>query len=81
MVLLKISISSACFGRNYRPKHAELIEIVNKTIIVATSWLFILLYPLYNRLSLQNNRRYNSFPKFTAFLFCQTRKIYGLKRR
>ena len=31
-------------GRNYRPKHAELIEIINKIIIVASSWLFILLY-------------------------------------
>jgi len=30
-------------GRNYRPKHVELIEIVNKTIIVASSWMFILL--------------------------------------
>jgi hypothetical protein len=29
-------------GRNYRPKH-ELIEIINKIIIVASSWLFILL--------------------------------------
>jgi len=28
--------------RNYRPKHVELIEIVNK-IIVVSSWLFILL--------------------------------------
>jgi len=27
-------------GRNYRPKHVELIEI----IIVASSWLFMLLY-------------------------------------
>jgi len=42
--LLTISISSKCFGRNYRPKHVELIEIVNKVIIVASSWLFILLY-------------------------------------
>jgi hypothetical protein len=24
-------------GRNYRPKHVELIEIVNKIIIVASS--------------------------------------------
>ena len=31
-------------GRNYRPKHVELIEIINKIIIVASSWLFILLY-------------------------------------
>jgi len=31
-------------GRNYRLKHAELIDIVNKVIIVASSWLFILLY-------------------------------------
>ena len=30
-------------GRNYRPKHVELIEIVNKVIIVASSWLFVLL--------------------------------------
>ena len=29
-------------GRNYRTKHVELIEIVNKIIIVASSWLFIL---------------------------------------
>ena len=31
-------------GRNYRPKHVELIEIVNKIIIVASSWLFVSLY-------------------------------------
>jgi len=31
-------------GRNYRPKHVELIEIINKIITVAYSWLFILLY-------------------------------------
>ena len=30
-------------GRNYRPKHVELIEIVNKIIIIASSWLFMLL--------------------------------------
>ena len=29
-------------GRNYRPKHVELIEIVNKIFNVASSWLFIL---------------------------------------
>jgi len=29
-------------GRNYRPTHVELIEIINKIIIVASSWLFIL---------------------------------------
>jgi len=40
-MLLTISISSTCFGRNYRPKHVELIEIINKIIIVASSWLFI----------------------------------------
>ena len=37
-------------GRNYRPKHVELIEIINEIIIVASSWLFILLFydsPLY----------------------------------
>ena len=37
------SISSTCFGRNYRLKHAELIEIINKIIIVASIWLFILM--------------------------------------
>ena len=31
-------------GRNYRQKHVELIEIINKIIVVASSWLFILLY-------------------------------------
>jgi len=34
-------------GRNYRPKHVKVIEIINKTIIVASSWLFILLYFTY----------------------------------
>ena len=29
-------------GRNYRPKHVELIEITNKIFIVASDWLFIL---------------------------------------
>jgi len=28
-------------GRNCRPKHVELIEIVDKIIIVASGWLFI----------------------------------------
>ena len=31
-------------GRNYRPKHVELIEVINKIIIVASSWQFILFY-------------------------------------
>jgi len=31
-------------GRNYRPKHVELIEIINKIIIVTSSWLFMLFY-------------------------------------
>jgi len=30
-------------GRNYRPKHVELIEIINKIFIVASIWLFMLL--------------------------------------
>ena len=31
-------------GRNYRPKHVELIVIINKKfVIVASSWLFMLL--------------------------------------
>jgi len=28
-------------GRNYRPKHVELIVIINKICYVASSWLFI----------------------------------------
>jgi len=36
-------------GRNYRPKHVELIEIINKTITVASSWLFILLYVVWQK--------------------------------
>ena len=87
VILLKISISSTCFGRQFRPfsgaldcvyslwykaptmlpagivcalyhslpedgrncpsKHVELIEIVNKIIIVASSWLFVLVYRLW----------------------------------
>ena len=31
-------------GWNYRPKHAAVIEINNKIIIVASSWLFILFH-------------------------------------
>jgi hypothetical protein len=31
-------------GRNYRPKHVELIEIINKITIVASNWLFISFY-------------------------------------
>ena len=30
--------------RNYRSKHVDLVEIINEIIIVASSWLFILLY-------------------------------------
>jgi len=31
-------------GWNYRPKHVELMVIINKIIIVAASWLFVLLF-------------------------------------
>jgi len=41
---LKTQSSAPEDGRNYRPKHVKLIEIINKIIIVASSWLFILLY-------------------------------------
>ena len=34
-------------GRNYRPKHVELIEIISKIITVVSSWLFILLLKSY----------------------------------
>jgi hypothetical protein len=41
---LKTQSSAPEDGKNYRPKHAELIEIINKVIIVTSTWLFILLY-------------------------------------
>jgi len=44
IILLIVSISTTCFGWKYRPKHVELIEVNDKIIIVASSWLFILLY-------------------------------------
>jgi len=31
-------------GRNCSPKNVELIEIIDTTVIVASSWLFILYY-------------------------------------
>ena len=40
---IQIQSSAPEDGRNYRSKHVELIEIINKIIIVASSWLFILL--------------------------------------
>jgi len=36
-------MSSTCFGRYFHPKHVVLIETINKIIIVASSWLFMLL--------------------------------------
>jgi len=41
--MLPSGVTSRQDGRNYRPKHVELIEIINNIIIVASSWLFILL--------------------------------------
>ena len=41
---LKTQSSAPEDGRNYRPKHVELFEIINKIIIFASSSLFILLY-------------------------------------
>jgi hypothetical protein len=39
-------------GRNYRPKRVELSEVINKIIIVASSWLFILFcFPIYTQCS------------------------------
>jgi len=43
-VLYTTNCSAPEDGRNYRPKHVELIEVINKTITVASSWLFIVLY-------------------------------------
>jgi len=41
----KLYTQSPEIGRNYRPKYIELIEIINNKIsIVASSWLFILMY-------------------------------------
>jgi hypothetical protein len=41
---LQTQLSAPEDGRNYRPKHVELIEIINKIIIVTSGWLFILMY-------------------------------------
>jgi len=30
--------------RNYRPKHVELFEVLKKIIILASGWIFILLF-------------------------------------
>ena len=35
-------------GRNYRPKHVDLIDIIIKIFIVASSWLFVLLQIKYS---------------------------------
>jgi len=51
-------------GRNYRLKHVELIEIVNKIIIVASSRLFVLLYfneISHSRVFLNSNEKNSSF--------------------
>jgi len=40
---LQTQSSAPEVGRNYRPKHVELIEIINRIIIVATIWVFMLL--------------------------------------
>jgi len=42
--LLVTRMSAPEDGRNHRPKHVELIEIINEIITVASSRLFILLY-------------------------------------
>ena len=47
-------------GRNYRPKHVELIEIINKIIIVASSWLFILLYRFHSKYYFLDHTLFNS---------------------
>jgi len=41
---LQTQFSAPEDGINYRPKRVELIEIMNTIIIVASSWLFVLLY-------------------------------------
>ena len=38
-------------GWNYRPKQVELIEIINKKFVIfASSWLFILLWGIFDRI-------------------------------
>ena len=51
--------------RNYRPKHVELIEIINKTIIVAFSWLFILLDQY--RFTPRHTQHLNTVPSIIYF--------------
>ena len=44
---LQTQSSAPEHGRNYRPKHVELIEIIDKIIIVASSWPRLLLYQMH----------------------------------
>jgi len=41
--LVLLSMGEIIAGRNYRPKHFELIEIISKITVVAFSWLFMLM--------------------------------------
>jgi len=52
-------------GEIYRPKHVELIETVNKIIIVAYSWLFILYYDIQKSVSLKSLLEYYTHSKIS----------------
>ena len=55
------------WGRNYRSKYVELIEIINKIIIVAFSWLFMLFYQRCTDTQTPNARTY-------THSYCQAQK-------
>ena len=67
-------------GRNHRPKHDELIEIVNKPLIVASSWLSVLFVSMmhgptnikqqYNNNN-NNNNNNNLLFRYVCWLCCQ----------
>jgi len=64
-------------GRNYRPKHVELIEIINKSIIFASSWLFY--YCMNDALSHKYKKRNKGFSLSEIFLLQKGKVLKGKK--
>ena len=74
IILLIISVRSTCFGLYYRPKHVELIEIINKIIIVASSWLHYWCSDNYLRIMFVQLNMYSK-PVF-FFWLCPCRAVF-----
>ena len=65
-------------GRNYRPKHVELIEITNKIIIFPSSRLFVFLYLgeicVNPSIKTVNTLRMEGFSSHSNTIFCDLNK-------